>query len=197
MERVARRLGAAAPAGKAPRLMFFTDPERTPDPVAVIERLPAGAAVVYRAFGAADAQAVARSLRSATRRRGVLLLVGRDEALAAAVGADGLHLPESRLHLGPAIRRRRPGWILTGAAHGASGLRRAAEAGLDAAGLSSVFESSSPSAGPPLGPVRFAALVRAANLPVIALGGVDARNARRLVGTGAAGLAAVSAWLEA
>ena len=40
-----------------PRLFFFTDPIRTPDPARILTRLPRGAGVVYRAFGAADAVA--------------------------------------------------------------------------------------------------------------------------------------------
>ena len=151
--------------------------------------------MVYRAFGAEDALAVGRALRRATRARRALLLVGEDEALAAAVGADGLHLPERSLCRARGIRARRPGWILTAAAHGPAALARAAEAGVDAAVLSSVFASGSASAGAPLGPVRFAAMVRAARLPVIALGGVNAGTAQRLVGSGAAGLAAVEGWL--
>ena len=63
--------------------------------------------------------------------------------------------------------------------------------GCDAALVSAVFESRSPSAGRPIGPRRFARLVRTAGLPVYALGGVDARTARRLLDTGAVGLAAV------
>ncbi len=54
-----------------------------------------------------------------------------------------------------------------------------------------MFKSRSPSAGRPLGPVRFAALARQAGLPVYALGGVKTKNAPRLKGSGAAGLAMV------
>ena len=197
LERAARKLRAAGPPGKAPALLFFTDPDRTPDPLAVARRLPRGSALVYRAFGAADALEVARALRAVTRRRGVLLLVGNDERLAAAVGADGVHLPERRLAAAGGIRAKRPSWVVTGAVHGASALKRAERAGVDAAVLSPVFPSRSPSAGRPLGPLRFAALVRSTRAPVVALGGVNARTAKRLVGSGAAGLAAVDAWLEA
>lgn len=196
MEATARKLGARGAAGKAPALYAFTDPERTADPLAMAGRLPSGAALVYRAFGAHDAVEQGRALRRATRARGALLLVGDDERLAEAIGADGLHLPERRLHMAPRIRARRARWIITGAAHGASALRRAERAGVDAAVLSSVFASRSRSAGAPMGEIRFALLARSAKTPVIALGGVNARTARRLVGTGAAGLAAVEAWLE-
>ncbi|HRD28437.1 MAG TPA: thiamine phosphate synthase, partial [Caulobacter sp.] len=57
--------------------------------------------------------------------------------------------------------------------------------------VSPVFASRSPSAGRPMGVEAFAALVRAAPLPVYALGGVNARTAARLTESGAQGLAMV------
>jgi len=62
--------------------------------------------------------------------------------------------------------------------------------------VSPVFESASPSAGRPLGTLRFARMIRGAGLPVYALGGVNAASARRLTRSGAAGLAAVEALLD-
>jgi thiamine-phosphate pyrophosphorylase len=175
-----------------PALLFFTDPVRTPDPAAVLARLPKGAGVVYRSFGAPNALATGRRLAAVARRRGLVLLIGADAGLARAVGADGVHLPERAAHRAPALSRRRPDWIVTDAAHGPSALRAKA----DAAVLSAVFPSHSPSAGRPLGPVRFAALVRQGRLPVYALGGVNTKNAPRLLGTGAVGIAAVEGLLR-
>jgi len=57
--------------------------------------------------------------------------------------------------------------------------------------VSAVFPSRSPSAGAPLGPMRLAALTRAAGGPVFALGGINTKNARRLLASGVVGLAAV------
>ena len=195
LEETARTLAAAA-AGRKPfaSLFFFTDPERTPDPVSAARRLPAGAAVVYRAFGSAEATIVAAELRQVTRERDCLLLIGADEALAEACGADGLHLPEHRLPDGPALRLRHPGWFLTGAAHSAEALAEANRAGLDAVMISPVFASRSPSAGEPLGVVRLSELARGSAAPVIALGGVNAQTAGELLGSGAAGLAGVEAF---
>jgi thiamine-phosphate pyrophosphorylase len=173
--------------------LFFTDPARTPDPAAAMARLPRGAGVVYRAFGAPDADVVGRRLARIAARRGLVLLVGADARLAARIGAAGVHLPERLAGQAGAIRRRRPAWLVTCAAHSAAAIALASRAGAHAAVVSPVFPSASPSAGRPLGPVRFAALVRAARLPVYALGGVNARTARRLAGTRAAGLAAVEA----
>ena len=195
--RTARRLGRAR-CGRKPfaTLVLMTDPVRSPDPGAVAARLPRGAAVILRTFGAPDALATALSLRDLTRRRGLLLLIGADEALAARVRADGLHLPERRVRELPRIRAGHPRWILTAAAHSTRAVLRAERAGADAILLSAVFPSRSASAGAPLGPVRFARMVRTTETPVLALGGVNALTARRLLPTGAAGLAAVDAWLD-
>jgi thiamine-phosphate pyrophosphorylase len=192
--RWARTLRPAKARGKAlPRLLFFTDPARTPDPEAAIRRLPRGAGVVYRAFGDPRAVETGRRLVSAARRRGLRLLAGADAGLASRIGADGVHLPERGAAKAGALRRARPGWIVTCAAHGAAAIVLARRAGADAVVVSPVFASASLSAGRPLGALGFAQLVRGARLPVYAMGGVNASTARRLARSGAAGLAAVEA----
>jgi thiamine-phosphate pyrophosphorylase len=196
--RVAQALNrAAAPVRPLPPLLFFTDPERTPDPLTITARLPRDAAVVFRAFGHADAEAMARDLAMMAREARVTLLIGLDAELAERCGAQGVHLPERALGEGPALRVRHPSWILTGAVHGAEGLATARAANLDAAILSPVFASRSPSAGPALGVARFAKLAAGAGLPVYALGGITATTAPGLAGSGAVGLAAIDGVVEA
>ncbi len=194
---MAQALNRAARLEKPlPPLLFLTDPARTPDPVACAERLPRGSGVIHRAFGDPFAVETSHRLREVTGERGLLLLIGADADLAEEVGADGVHLPERALDQTERLRLRRPGWLLTGAAHSASALAGARARGLDAALLSPVFESFSPSAGAPLGVTRFTDLVRSAGLPVYALGGVTAETAAGLANSGAAGLAAVGAFSE-
>jgi thiamine-phosphate pyrophosphorylase len=173
--------------------VLFTDPARTPDIEAALARLPRGSGVVYRPFGAADAVAAGRKLARAAHARGLILLAGADARLAAAIGADGVHLPERLAWKARALRRARPGWIVTAAAHSRPAIVAAQRAGADAVFVSPVFASASRSAGPPLGPQRFAALIRGAGTPVFALGGMNARTAQRIARTGAAGFAAVEA----
>jgi thiamine-phosphate pyrophosphorylase len=180
---------------RPPALLFFTDPGRTPEAAEVIARLPPGSAVVYRAFGAAEALETGRRLLARARRRRVLFLVGADAALAAALNADGLHLPErlaARAGDNARLRRR---FMLTAAAHGAPAVSRARRAGVQAVVLSPVFPSRSPSAGRPLGALRFRVICRGAGLPVYALGGITERTARRLQASGAAGLAGIEVFL--
>jgi len=197
MWRWARTLRPARVRGKAlPRLFFFTDPARTPDPEAVIARLPRGAGVVYRAFGDPDAVVKGRRLVRAARRHGLLVLAGADAGLAARIGADGVHLPQRRAVLARAIKRARTTWIVTAAAHSESAMVMARRCGADAVFVSTVFVSASSSAGRPIGALRFAALTVRAGLPVFALGGVNGKTARCLTQTRAAGIAAIDALLS-
>ncbi len=190
--RTAQAIGRGAATGKPlPWLLFFTDPARTPDIEAAAWRLPAGAAIVYRTFGDPQGEARARGLMRIARRRKLRLLIGADAALAARVGADGVHMPERLRGQIPYLKHR--GLLVTCAAHSPLAARRALAAGADAAVVSAIFPSNSPSAGTPIGPLRLARLVRQAGGPVYALGGVNDKTARRLLPAGLVGLAAVEA----
>lgn len=193
LEAAQRLRPAHAPAKPLPRLLFLTDPGRTPDPAAILETLPPEVGVIYRPFGAPGAIDQGHRLAAIARRRGLTLLAGADPDLALAIEADGLHLPERLAHRLPALRAAHPGWILTAAAHSLAAVQAAAAA--DALLISPVFPSNSPSAGAPLGLDAFTALVAAAPVPVYALGGVTADTASSLIDSGAFGLAGIDAFL--
>jgi thiamine-phosphate pyrophosphorylase len=174
-----------------PTLLAFTDPQRSGDLLALAASLPRGAGLVYRPFGAADRFEVAIRLRRITWRRGVLLIIGADAALARSVGADGLHLPERLSAKLPALRAFK---LLTVAAHSPLSLARGLALGADAAVLSPVLASDSASAGAPLGVLRTARLVRGAKGAVYGLGGIAGGTAARVAAIGVVGLAAVGAF---
>lgn len=187
-----RRRAGAGPS--LPRLILMTDVVRLPDPAPILSALPRGSAVVVRHPESAARAALARRLRPLCRRRGVRLLIAGDARLAAAVGADGLHLPEAavRRASGPwRLWRCRRRWLVTAAAHSPAALRRARAAGADAALLSPVFATASHPGAAGLGVLRFTAWARHGGLPVYALGGIDRRSARRLQSSGAAGFAGI------
>lgn len=174
-------------------MLFFTDPVRTPDPAAIAQRLPKGAGVVFRPYGAADAMEKGLVLARICRRRGIILFVGADLQLAVRLAADGVHLPE-RLAIGRGrVMALRARFLVTAAAHSLPAARRAKAAGAQAIVVSPVFASRSPSAGRPLGHLALAGMIRRLGAPVYALGGVNTRTARFLKLTGAAGFAAVEA----
>ena len=171
-----------------PPLFFLTDPDRVPDPIAVARTLPRGSGVIYRHFGHADRYATATGLAHMCAQRGLCFLIAADPDLAKSVGADGVHWPEARLPQSRAWRDRFA--LQTASAHSRRAIWRAAEEGIDAVLVSSVFPSQSPSAGRPIGPTRLRTLAQTADLPVYGLGGITASNASRL--SSVAGLASVS-----
>jgi thiamine-phosphate pyrophosphorylase len=131
-------------------------------------------------------RAVAERVRA---HRGTLT-VGGDPALAAELGADGVHLPGGTSSA--AIERARlllPKGLLGVSAHGIAEVRAAAAAGADYVTLSPIFPTASkPGYGPALGP---AALRRATafGCPVIALGGITPDHVADCMRAGAAGIA--------
>jgi thiamine-phosphate pyrophosphorylase len=186
-----------AGARPLPPLILLTDADRLPDAVAAVRRLPPGAAVVLRDYAAVGRADLARRLRALTRARRILLLIGADPRLAASVGAEGVHWRETDVGR-PGSRRghRRPGWLVTAAAHSGTAIRRAARVGVDAVLVSPVFPTASHPGAPTLGPLRFARLVHASPVPVYALGGIDPRTARRLRNSDAAGFAGIGRVLD-
>ncbi len=174
---------------------MLTDSVRLPDPEGAIAGLPRGSGIILRDYAHPDRRALAETLRSASRNLGLRLLIAGDARLAMAIRADGLHLPEGLVKQGPGAWRawRRPGWLVTAAAHSPAALRRAAKAGVDAALLSPVFPTASHPDAQGLGPVRFARWCGEGPIPVYALGGIDAASARRLIGSRSVGLAGIGA----
>lgn len=191
---MALRLKAASrfTAALLPALWFLTDEVRTPDPAAAACRLPPGSGIILRHYGAPGRRALAHALAAIARERGLVLLIGADAALAAKAGAHGVHLPRWA-----ASRRAGPGakGIVTASAHGLTEIRRAQAIGVDAVFLGPVFATESHEGAQGLGAVRFSALATKSNLPIFALGGLDAANAGQLLGSGAAGFGAIGALL--
>ncbi len=100
------------------------------------------------------------------------LIVASDPALAAALGAHGVHLAESDPRPPETAGR-----LMGRSCHGAAAVRRAAAEGDDYVTISPVFPTrSKPGYGPPLGLTGLHRMAMAVpGLSLYALGGVDAR----------------------
>lgn len=181
------------PAGRSgsglPRLWLVTDTDRLPDPLPAAARLPAGAGVIFRHYGAPNREAVGQALARLCRARRLVLLVAEDAKLAYRLRAGGIHLPEHAQRRIAGLKRA--GWRVSAAAHSAAAV--AGARGADMLILSPVFPTLSHPGARTLGPLRFAALAQAARAPVIALGGISPATARRLRGGRFWGLAAIGA----
>ncbi len=181
-------------------MLLVTDPIRLPDPLAAMKTLPPGAGVLLRPNLAAPDVGTAVAIATLARRRRLVLLVAGDWRLADHLGADGLHLPESMARHGLLAAalgwRRRKGALLSVACHSSRALRRAVRLGADVALLSPVFATASHPGAPVIGAIRFGSWARRAGLPVLALGGVNPRTARRIPCGAATGLAAIGGLSE-
>jgi thiamine-phosphate pyrophosphorylase len=160
----------------------MTGDDRLFDPIRAARALPKGSLVIVRSRDANRRHALGEALRANTN--GLILLAADDPALAGIL--HGLHLPEIRAQDAAHWRALHPDWIITVAAHSARGLH-APHA--DAVLLSPVFATQSHPTARALTPARARLIARAALLPVLALGGVTARNAALL--SGFSGIAAI------
>lgn len=170
---------------------MLTDPRRYPDIEAFAESIPYGAVLIHRHFGRPEAAREAQALRRIADRKGLILLIAADPALALQCRADGVHWPE-RL-IGQARTRHPAGLWLTASAHSRRAAERAARLGADGVLLSPVFSTQSPGAGRPIGIWRAGVIARSVTAPVYALGGITPERAVRLSGLGFSGVASVSA----
>ncbi len=115
------------------------------------------------------------------------------ESAACANTNLGLHLSSHRLKAvaaGGALNREPYCWV-SAACHNQQELSWAKSIGVDFAFLSPLSKTSSHPDAPPLGVAQFAKLVRAAGLPVYALGGVSPADAPWVQGLGAQGVAGI------
>ncbi len=176
----------------------MSDEARLPDPTAALDRLPRGSGLVFRHYRTRDRATLASTLIAKARARGILVLVAGDWRLARRARAAGLHLPEAlasaSLALYPRMLRKKA--IVTVAAHSLRAVFRAASLGADAAIVGPVFATASHPGAILLGPLRFARICRQSPIPVYAVGGIAPKTARRLKGSGAAGLAGIGAVLS-
>ena len=83
---------------------------------------------------------------------------------------------------------------MTASAHSPAELRAVGGFPIDAALVSAIFPSASPSAGKPIGALNFRRLARSAPCPVYALGGINGGNAAEVAPF--AGLAAVDGLMQ-
>jgi thiamine-phosphate pyrophosphorylase len=162
----------------------MTDDDRLPDPVAAARALPKGSLVIVRSRDGKRRHTLAEALLAQTN--GLILLAADDPTLADLL--HGLHLPEAHARDAAHWRALRPHWVITVAAHSARALHAPCA---DAVLLSPVFATKSHPQAKLLTPVRARLMAQRALLPVLALGGVTARNAVLL--RGFSGVAAITA----
>ena len=133
--------------------------------------------------------AEARQICALCRRYGVPFIVNDDLDIALACGADGVHVGQDDMPAAEVRRRAGRRLIVGVSAHTPEEARLAEAAGADYLGAGAVFGSATKTDASLLTPAGLQAVCAAVHIPVVAIGGVNARNILQLKGSGAAGAA--------
>lgn len=134
------------------------------------------------------------------------ILVNDRMDVALTCGAGGVHLSENGIPVSDAMRlrdgffaarRKEPDFLIGISCHSLGSALGAARAGADYIYFSPIFFTpSKANYGPPQGLEPLAAICRAVQIPVIAIGGISAENAASCLQAGAAGVAAIRLFQE-
>lgn len=181
-------------------LYLVLDPDLCGGPAAMVRTAQLAAAngatvVQLRAPGWKKRQwlETAAALKAALAPSGVPLIVNDNVDIALAVDADGVHVGQDDLPPAEVRRLIGPDRILGLSVSSTAELANV-PGGIDYLGIGPVFPTGTkPDAAPATGVDLFAELVAAANLPVVAIGGIHGGNCAPLFAAGTSGVAVVSA----
>jgi thiamine-phosphate pyrophosphorylase len=136
----------------------------------------------------------AATLLALCKAAGVPFIVNDRLDVALAVDADGVHVGQDDMPAALARRLIGRKKILGVSAGSIQEARKAVDDGADYIGASPVFSTPTKAdAPPPVGIEGLRAMASAVSIPVVAIGGVNQRNAADMMEAGAAGIAVVSA----
>ena len=176
------------------RLIAITDDVRDGQ-TGMVERATAaargGATCIQLRLKDVAARDLVTLARELVRAVGVPIIVNDRADVAIAAGAAGVHLGIDDLPVS-AIRAFAPAEFIIGASVGSVDELLNAR-GADYVGIGPVFATGSKlDAGGAIGVAEFARLAVATGLPAVAIGGINARNARQVMDVGAAGVATIA-----
>jgi thiamine-phosphate pyrophosphorylase len=151
--------------------------------------------IQYRAklAGGAEKRRDILCILEAARSASIPVIVNDDVELACETGADGVHIGAEDMPPGEARSMVGPGRIVGVSVTSLDELARLPSDAVDYVGVGPVFPSPTKPEAKALG-VEFVRSVRGGTeLPLVALGGITAKNALEVIDAGADGIAAVSA----
>lgn len=140
---------------------------------------------------------LANELLPLCRAARVPLVVNDDVEAAVLSGADGVHVGQSDAACAEARRRLGPQAIVGVSVQTVEQTLAAQAAGASYLGVGAVFATSTKPDAQTVPLEELRAICRAVNIPVVAIGGIDASVLPRLAHTGIAGVAVVSALFAA
>jgi thiamine-phosphate pyrophosphorylase len=187
----------------SPPLLLVTDRHQARQPLAAIVGAALEAGCRWLSLREKDLPedeqiALARELAPMLRRRvGACLSLHGEAALARLAGADGVHL-SSGADAAAARALLGAGKLVGVSIHTVGEAEAIDPTCVDYALAGPAFETpSKPGYGPEIGRRGFAEISRAARVPVLAIGGINAPRVAELIAAGAAGVAVMGAVMRA
>lgn len=135
----------------------------------------------------------AKEIQKLCREYHVPFVINDNVEIAAAIGADGVHVGQSDMEAGDVRRRLGPDKIIGVSAQTAEQALRAQEHGADYLGVGAVFPTGSKADATEVSRETLEEICRAVDIPVIAIGGIGRENVMELKGSGICGIAVISA----
>ncbi len=136
---------------------------------------------------------LATELKAVCSQYGIPLIINDSVEIARLSGADGVHLGQGDTDISEARKILGEGKIIGATAHNKEEAVKAFEAGADYLGAGAVFPTGTKSDTVPLSFDELKRICSAVEIPVAAIGGINAENITKLEGTGISGAAVVSA----
>lgn len=135
----------------------------------------------------------AKEIQKLCREYHVPFVINDNVEIAAAIGADGVHVGQSDMEAGDVRRRLGPDKIIGVSAQTAEQALRAQEHGADYLGVGAVFPTGSKADATEVSRETLEEICRAVDIPVIVIGGIGRENVMELKGSGICGIAVISA----
>ena len=135
----------------------------------------------------------AQELKDLCKQYQVPFVINDDVELALKVDADGVHVGQSDMKAGDVRKKLGKDKIIGVSAQTVEQAVMAEKHGADYLGVGAVFPTSSKDDAQEVDYETLKAICQAVQIPVIAIGGINAQNADRLKGSGICGVAVISA----
>ncbi len=133
---------------------------------------------------------LAERIKEAIEGRALFIVNGSLD-VALAVGADGVHLPETM----PVLTKRAKGLIVGRSVHSVEAATLAEQTGADYVVFGPVYETRGHAVVPAAGLEGLSDVVKAVSIPVVAIGGVLITRVAAIMDAGAVGIAVIGAIL--
>lgn len=135
----------------------------------------------------------AKEIQELCRKYHVPFIINDNVELTAAIDADGVHVGQRDMEAGDVRAKLGPDKIIGVSAQTVQQAVEAEKRGADYLGVGAVFPTGTKEDAVEVGKEVLKEICEAVSIPVVAIGGVGARNVEELAGSGISGIAVISA----